>query len=164
MSKRETAFSKDTENKKLTVVRTFDAPLEQVWRAWTTSEILDLWWAPKPYKAETKTMDFSEGGQWLYLMAGPTGDGTWCKVDYKTIKPHKSITSAVMFSDEEGGDNLDFPVMYWKKEFSETNGTTTVTIEITFDKIADLEAIIQMGFQEGFTAAVGNLDEYLESN
>jgi PhnB protein len=163
MTKRETAFSKDTENKKLTVVRTFDAPLDQVWKAWTTSEILDIWWAPKPYKAQTKLMDFSEGGQWIYLMAGPTGDGTWCRVDYNTIIPHKSITTSVMFCDEDGNKNLDFPVMYWKKEFSQAGDTTTVNIEITFDKIADMEAIIQMGFQEGFTAAIGNLDEYLES-
>ncbi|MDN5286400.1 MAG: ATPase [Mucilaginibacter sp.] len=164
MTKRETAFSKDTENKKLTVVRTFDAPLEQVWKAWTTSEILDVWWAPKPYKAQTKSMDFSEGGRWLYLMAGPTGDGTWCRVDFNTIIPHKSITTAVMFCDEDGNKNLDFPVMYWKKEFSQAGDTTTVNIEITFDKIADMEAIIQMGFQEGFTAGLGNLDEYLESH
>jgi uncharacterized protein YndB with AHSA1/START domain len=54
MTKRETVFSKDLQNKKLTVVREFDAPLERVWEAWTKSEILDQWWAPKPYKTETK--------------------------------------------------------------------------------------------------------------
>jgi len=73
MTKREAVFSKDLKTNKLTVIRSFDAPLELVWQAWTESEILDQWWAPKPYRAETKTMDFSEGGRWLYCMVGPTG-------------------------------------------------------------------------------------------
>jgi PhnB protein len=164
MVKNEAVFSKDLENKKLTVVRPFDAPLEQVWEAWTTGDILDLWWAPKPYKAETKTMDFREGGRWLYCMIGPKGDRTWCRVDYKTITPHRSITSTAMFCDESGQENPDFPRMYWKKEFSQTPSGTVVTIKITFDKTADMETIIKMGFQEGFTAGLGNLDQYLGSH
>ncbi len=161
MTKNEAVFSKDMDNKKLTVVRSFDASLEQVWKAWTTSEILDLWWAPKPYRAETKTMDFSEGGYWLYCMIGPEGNGTWCKVSYKTIEPHKSITSTTMFCDEEGNANSDFPVMNWKKKFSKTGSSTTVTVDITFDKAIDMETVLKMGFQEGFTAGLGNLDSYL---
>ncbi len=164
MTKNETVFSKDLEKKKLTVVRAFDASLERVWEAWTTSGILDQWWAPKPYKAETKTMNFSEGGRWIYCMVGPGGDRTWCRVDYKTIRPLKSITTTSMFSDEDGRENLEFPVMHWNKQFKETGETTTVTIDITFDRETDMEAILKMGFQEGFTMGLGNLDLYLGSH
>lgn len=161
MTKNETVFSKDLEKKKLTVVRAFDASLERVWEAWTTSGILDQWWAPKPYRAETKTMDFREGGRWLYCMVGPTGDKHWCRVDYKTVRTLKSITDSAMFCDEEGKENLEFPVMHWNKQFKETGDATTVTIDITFDRETDMEAILKMGFQEGFTMGLGNLDEYL---
>lgn len=161
MKKNEAIFSKDPEHKKLTVVRAFDAPLKQVWEAWTISEILDHWWAPKPYNAETKTMDFREGGQWLYCMVGPEGDRTWCRVDYTTIEPYKSITSTVMFCDEEGNENLEFPRMNWNQAFSQTGSDTTVTVEIRFAKTADMEMIINMGFEQGFTAGLGNLDQYL---
>ena len=163
MTKNETVFSKDLEKGNLTVVRAFDAPLEQVWKAWTTGGILDQWWAPKPYKAETKTMDFREGGRWLYCMVGPTGDRHWCRVDYKTIEPLRSITDKAMFCDEEGKENPDLPVMNWNKQFKRTGNATTVTIDITFDRVADMEAILKMGFQEGFTMGLGNLDEYLGS-
>jgi uncharacterized protein YndB with AHSA1/START domain len=163
MTNRETVFSKDIENQKLTVVRSFDAALEQVWKAWTKGEILDQWWAPKPYRAETKIMDFKEGGLWLYSMIGPKGDISWCKESFKTIDPHKSITNSVCFCDEAGNENPDFPVMYWKKEFSQTGSDTTVTVEITFAKETDLETIIKMGFQEGFTAGLSNLDAYLST-
>lgn len=164
MTKNEAVFSKDLENKKLTVVRAFDAPLERVWKAWTTSEILDHWWAPKPYNAETKSMDFREGGRWLYCMVGPEGDRNWCRVDYKTIDPYKSIVSVDMFCDEEGNENTDFPRMNWKKAFRQTGSSTTVTIELTFAKTADMETILKMGFQEGFTAGLGNLDDYLANH
>jgi len=161
MTKHETVFTKDLQNKKINVVRSFDASLEQVWKAWTTSEILDQWWAPKPYRAETKTMDFREGGYWLYQMIGPQGDNSWCKESYETIVLQKRIINAVNFCDEAGQITAAFPTMHWKKEFSAGNGDTTVSVEITFDKEADMEMIIGMGMQEGFTAALENLDQYL---
>jgi PhnB protein len=163
MTKKEAVFSKDLQNNRLTVVRAFDAPLELVWKAWTESEILDQWWAPKPYKAESKKMDFREGGVWLYCMVGPKGDRTWCRVDYKTIRSLVSITSTNVFCDEEGRLNPHFPVMHWEDEFRQTEGETTVRVEIVFDSAADMETIIMMGFQEGFTAGLGNLDHYLSS-
>ena len=163
MTKKETIFSKDLSNRKLTVVREFDASLDQVWKAWTEREILDQWWGPKPYRAETKTMDFREGGVWLYCMAGPTGDRHWCRVDYKTIEPKKSISTTNVFCDEEGSRNPDLPRMDWRKEFSQTGSVTTVRVEISFPTTADMETIIKMGFQEGFTAGLSNLDHYLSA-
>ena len=41
-------FSVDKENKRISVKREFAAPLSRVWAAWTESELLDQWWAPKP--------------------------------------------------------------------------------------------------------------------
>jgi uncharacterized protein YndB with AHSA1/START domain len=38
----QTIFTKDLANKQIFVVRTFEASLEQMWRAWTESELLDL--------------------------------------------------------------------------------------------------------------------------
>jgi hypothetical protein len=40
-------------------------------------------------------------------------------------------------------------------------GGTKVEVEITFATQADMEKIIEMGFEVGFTAAHGNLDELL---
>jgi PhnB protein len=159
---KQTEITTDLANKKLQVVREFDAPLEQVWRAWTESELLDQWWAPKPWKARTKSMDFREGGSWLYCMEGPEGEESpWCRADYKTIDAQKSFTIVDAFCDENGNDNSDTPNMHWKNVFSETNSGTRVEVEITFASVADLEKIVEMGFKEGFTAGLENLDELL---
>jgi uncharacterized protein YndB with AHSA1/START domain len=152
---------KDLVNKKLFIVREFDAPLEQVWQAWTDSKLLDEWWAPKPWKAETKTMEFKEGGMWLYAMVGPDGEKHWSKVNYQTIVPHQSIISEDGFCDENGNPAQDMPSMNWKNEFSETATGTKVEMEITFANEADLQKILDMGFEEGFQSGLNNLDELL---
>lgn len=155
-------FSVDKENKKIRVKREFAAPLSKVWAAWTESQLLDQWWAPKPWQAKTKTMDFREGGHWLYAMVGPDGEQQWARADFKAITPQKSFTIQDAFSDEHGNIDQTLPRLHWINEFQENSGSTVVSIEIKFDELADLEKIIEMGFKEGFTAAMENLDELLE--
>lgn len=157
-------FSVDKENKKISVEREFAAPVSKVWAAWTQSHLLDQWWAPKPYKTKTKTMDFREGGHWLYAMVGPEGDTHWCRADYKAVKLEQSFSALDAFCDEQGNINYDFPRSSWTNEFRAENASSTiVTIEIKYDKLEDLEKIVQMGFREGFTAAMENLDEIVEN-
>ena len=160
---KQTQVSKDLENKKVVVVREFDAPVQQVWEAWTNPRLLDLWWAPKPWRAETSKMDFREGGVWLYCMVGPEGERQWCYVGYETIKTNTNFTGIDAFCDENGNINNDFPVMHWNVAFSKTGSGTSVRVDIKFSSVADLDKILEMGFEEGFTAALGNLDEVLES-
>lgn len=157
---RETMISKETSTK-MSVVREFDAPLERVWKAWTEPALLDQWWAPKPWKANTKSMDFREGGTWLYNMEGPDGQKIYCRVDYKTIDPQKSFSGGDSFCDENGTVTSDMPSMEWNNRFSRTESGSKVEVEITFASEADMDKIIEMGFKEGFTAALTNLDELL---
>lgn len=156
------SFSVDKENNRVNVEREFAAPVGKVWAAWTQSELLDQWWAPRPWKARTKSMDFREGGSWLYAMVGPEGEEHWAKVEYKTIAPQQSFSANDAFCDEHGTINTEFAQAIWTNTFTEADGTTTVSVAIQYDKYEDIEQMIQMGFKEGFTMALGNLDELLE--
>ncbi len=154
-------FSVDKEKKAITVKREFEAPLAKVWAAWTQSNILDQWWAPKPWKGRTKSMDFSEGGMWLYAMVGPDRSEHWSRVDYITINPMKAFSSRDAFCDENGNIDPNMPTINWSNSFREDSGSTIVNVVLTFDRLTDLEKIIEMGFREGFTAGLENLDELL---
>ena len=156
-----TIFKKDLPNKKIFITREFAGPLELVWQAWTDSNLLDEWWAPKPYKSKTKKMDFREGGFWLYAMMGPEGDAHWCRADYKKIVPLKSYEAVDAFCDEHGNTDGKFPNMSWKNSFTSIKNGTRVDIEITYASVADMEKIIEMGFEVGFAAGHTNLDDYL---
>jgi uncharacterized glyoxalase superfamily protein PhnB/uncharacterized protein YndB with AHSA1/START domain len=157
-------FKVDKEARQINVTREFDAPRDLVWRAWTEAEILDRWWAPKPWKAETKSMDFREGGYWLYAMVGPEGEKHWARADYKSIKPKKSFAILDAFCDENGKVNASLPRSNWQNQFISEGDTTRVEIRISFDKLEDLEAIIRMGFKEGFSMGLDNLDAWLSTH
>lgn len=156
-------FTVNKENSTVNVKREFAADLDLVWEAWTNPEILDQWWAPKPYKTETKSMDFREGGMWLYSMAGPNNERHWCKAVYKTIEPKKSYSYTDYFCDEKGKVTDNFPNSFWTNVFSGQTDTTTVNITIKYESLEALEKIIEMGFKEGFTMAMQNLDQYVEA-
>jgi len=155
-------FTVDRENSKIKVEREFAAPLSKVWAAWTESELLDQWWAPKPYKAVTKHMDFREGGHWLYAMTGPDDFKQWSRADYISIKPQKSFSGKDAFCDEKGNLNHDFPVSLWNVDFRQETDSTFVSIAINFERSGDLDKYIEMGFKEGLTAAMENLDKIFE--
>ena len=161
IAKTQTAVSRDAAKKKITVVREFDAPLHQVWKAWTDRSLLDKWWAPKPFRAETKHLDFREGGKWLYAMIGPDGEHIWCRADYTKVSPNKSFEGTDAFCDEQGTVDTSMPGMHWQVEFVEQANITKVTVIISFSSEEDMKRIVEMGFEVGFTAALGNLDELL---
>lgn len=156
-------FNVDKANNQIKVERSFNAPLDLVWSAWTEAEILDQWWAPKPWRAETKTMDFKEGGHWHYAMVSPEGEKHWGKVDFLTIIPQEFFSAFDGFCDENGVLNTSLPRNKWENNFSAQGENTVVNILLSFDTLEDLEKIIEMGFKEGFTAGLENLDQYIES-
>jgi uncharacterized protein YndB with AHSA1/START domain len=161
MITKETQYTKEATGYKIRVVREFDAPIEKVWKAWTDPKIIDQWWAPKPWKANTHSMDFREGGKWLYTMNGPEGEKHWCRVDFKKIEPMVSYSGDDYFCDENGKMKEDSPLMHWKTSFYSRDENTQVEVEIEFDTEEDMNKIIEMGFKEGFAMAHGNLDELL---
>ncbi len=156
-------FTVNKDNNTIHVEREFAAGLPLVWDAWTTPELLDQWWAPKPYRVETKTMDFRTGGHWFYAMISPENVAHWCRADYSLVEQHKAFSGLDAFCDEEGNINEDFPRSNWNVSFAETGEHTSVNITIGYQSLADLEKIIELGFKEGFTMALGNLDQYIES-
>jgi uncharacterized protein YndB with AHSA1/START domain len=156
-------FIVDKDNKTITVKREFAAELPLVWNAYTKSDILDQWWAPKPWKARTKTMDFKEGGSWHYAMVGPEGEEHWALAKYEEIQPQKGFKAFDAFADAEGHVNKDMPQSKWDATFTDKGSSTLVKFVISYDDLSQLEATIQMGFKEGLAMAMENLDALLPS-
>jgi uncharacterized protein YndB with AHSA1/START domain len=72
------------EGKDLAVERVLDAPREAVWRALTSSELMKLWWAPKPYETPEVELEARPGGKFYTRMTGPDGfevSGTGCVLE-----------------------------------------------------------------------------------
>lgn len=154
-------FTVDKENSTVHVTREFDASQSDVWAAWTEPEILDQWWAPLPWKSVTKSMEFKEGGRRLYAMVGPNGEEHWSLADYTSITPKTNFKLLDGFCDEQGNLNQSMSRSNWNVNFTESNGTTTVQVQIKHKTLDDLEMHIKMGFKEGFSATLEALAKLL---
>ncbi len=90
------------ESKDLTIVRTFNAPKELVWKAWTEPEHFKKWWGPREFSCPDAEIDFRIGGKFLSSMMDDNGNKIWATGTYKEIIPNKKIVFTDSFADEKG--------------------------------------------------------------
>src|SRR5205823_4034771 len=78
-------FIVDKSTKTVSINKEFAFELSLVWDAYTKPELLDQWWAPKPFASRTKVMDFRVGGRRFYAMVSPDGQERWALQKYTSI-------------------------------------------------------------------------------
>ncbi|MCK6543266.1 SRPBCC domain-containing protein [bacterium] len=154
-------FKVDKSTKTVFVEKEFDAELSLVWDAFTKKEILDQWWAPKPYASKTKYMNFKVGGRRFYAMVSPEGQENWHIQDYTSISPKTNFKFFSVFADKD--ENSFLPGSNWNLNFSENKETTKVSITIQNDSLERMEQMIEMGFKEGFTMTLNELSNLLSN-
>ena len=148
----------------MTLTRTFDAPVEQVWKQWSESENVMRWWGPKGFTSSLAKIDFREGGVSLVCMRAPKEFGgfdmynTW---SYKKIVPHERIEFVLNFSDKDGnkldpakmglppGIPQDVPHVITFKSLGDKKVVPTVLNELMADKDQEkadrvMQAMLQM--------------------
>ncbi|HEY1872741.1 MAG TPA: SRPBCC domain-containing protein [Chitinophagaceae bacterium] len=152
-------FSVDKERKTIFITREFAAGLSLVWDAFTKPEILDQWVAPKPFTSKTKFMDFKVGGRRFWAMVSPEGQERWAIQKYTSISPKTNFKYFNAFADKD--ENPELPGSDWDLAFSEQNGMTTVSITIYNESLARMDRMIEMGFKEGYTVTMQNLEKLL---
>lgn len=97
--------SQNANTKNMVATRIFDAPVEQVWNAWTVSEQVKRWWGPMGFTCPVADMNFQVGGVSLVCMRAPAEYGgqdlfnTWT---YTTIVPTELIEFVQNFADKDG--------------------------------------------------------------
>src|SRR3954464_1608305 len=102
-------FTVDKTTKTVFVNREFAADLSLVWDAFTKQEILDQWWAPKPWASKTKHMAFKVGGRRFYAMVSPEGQEHYAIEEYTSISPKTDLKWESYFADKDENINAEFP-------------------------------------------------------
>lgn len=152
-------FIVDKPTKTVCITAEFDAERDLVWDAYTRAELLDQWWAPKPWASRTKVMDFREGGRRFYAMVSPEGVERWSVQKYTSITPKTNFKFFNAFADAD--ENPELPGSDWDLNFSDQGGTTKVNISIYNESLERLERMIELGFREGTMMQLQNLEELL---
>jgi uncharacterized protein YndB with AHSA1/START domain len=89
----------------LVIERTFDAPRELVWKAFSDPAMVKRWWGPEGFTSPDAKIDFRVGGSYLFAMQHPEyadGKPIWSGGDYEEIVPMERIVCTDHFADANG--------------------------------------------------------------
>jgi len=60
--------------RRVTLERTFAAPIDEVWELWTTKEGIESWWGPDGFAVKVHQLDLRPGGELVYAMTATAPD------------------------------------------------------------------------------------------
>jgi uncharacterized protein YndB with AHSA1/START domain len=151
--------------------RTFDAPRDLVWKAWSEPDRLARWWGPKGFTMRTYSLDFRPGGHFHYLMT-TGGNEMWGKFFYREIEEPGKIVWVNCFSDAEGNitrapfSDLCPLEMLNIMTLTEDNGKTILSLRGRPINASEAEVAWYQSIHDGMTAGFGatfdQLDAYLD--
>lgn len=156
----------DTATQDLVIERVFDAPLENVWKAWTDPEEFKKWWGPEHFTAPVAEIDLREGGAYLNCMRSPDGQDYWTTGTYREIVPMERLVYTDSFADEKGnvvpgshyGMGDDFPLeMTVTVTFEEQDGKTKMTLHHAGMPAGDMADQAGAGWNQSFDKLAASL-------
>lgn len=159
-----TNVEKDLESLTMTLTCEYEATAEEVWQLWADPRKLERWWGPPTYPATVVDHDLVEGGRVSYYMTGPDGHqphGWWLVT---AVEPPRRLEFTDGFADAEGNHLDTMPSNRTMVTLADRpSGGTVMTIVAEFPSTEDMEKLLAMGMQEGFTQALGQTDAALAS-
>ncbi len=144
----------DLTNRTVTIKRTFDAPINLVWEAWTKPEHITAWWGPKGMQTEVIEHDFRVGGKWNYSMKMPDGNRFISDGVYTDIVELEKIISMANFKPMTEGVEIQ---ALFEKDGDKTNFTFNVVHETEEYKMQQEK----MGILNGWGSVFTRLEEFV---
>ncbi|NER12082.1 activator of HSP90 ATPase [Leptobacterium flavescens] len=145
------------DNRTLSLKRTFNAPVELVWEAWTRPDHIAQWWGPKGMETRVVEHDFRPGGKWEYVMIMPDGKEFITNGRYLEIVEFEKIISSADFKPMTEGVEI--------QAFFEADGDKT---NFTFKVVHPTEEYCRqqekMGFMNGWGSVFDRLNEFLTTD
>jgi uncharacterized protein YndB with AHSA1/START domain len=157
------------------ISRTFNAPREKLWQAWTDPKLFAQWFEPKGFTCVIKKHEFHPGGVAHSYLKSPDGMEMWGKFVYREIEKPNKLVWAHSFSDA-GGVNLtrhpfspDWPLellttVIFEEHGDKTNLTLTWSPLNATDKEIKTFAEGLAGMNQGWGGTFEQLDEFLAHN
>lgn len=151
-------------SRKLTLTRTFDAPRELVWRAWTDPELAAQWWGPNGVTNPTCEIDARVGGKLYIVMLagealGPLAGQHWpMRGEFQEIQEPERLVFKNQAVDEDGHVLIDGTTTV---TFEEENGKTTMTMTAVAYGVSPEAPQMLEGMEAGWTQSLDKLAEVL---
>jgi uncharacterized protein YndB with AHSA1/START domain len=103
------------------IERTFDAPAEDVFDAWTSEEVIGRWFRPREgWREADAEVDLRIGGSIRVVMRTPDGEPVRAGGEYTLIDRPNRLAFTWTFEDDPSNEQMI------ELEFTERDGVTTV--------------------------------------
>lgn len=160
------------------IKKIFDAPVETVWKYWTTPELVQKWWGPEHFYAPSIKVDFRVGGKYIYAMHGPKETefdrDMYSAGEYKEIVPMEKLVVTDYFSDKDGHkmpaqeqglpegmpDEMTVTVLFEKME----DGKTQLSIVYHPENETMYDAMMKSGMEEGWGTSLDKMAKAIQEN
>lgn len=163
------SFYKSVDVKKISnnvvqISRSFSAPCDLVYKAFTTPALLKRWMlGPPGWDMPVCEMDLREGGQynWRWKNKSDNSEFGFFGVYQKVSSPQCIVNTQTFDPGTMGGDMGAECLI--TVTFSENNGITTVTTEMKFKTPEDMEKAVSTGMSQGMEMGYQRLDKILQT-
>jgi len=135
------------------ITRDFPAPRHQVFRAWTTPDLIRRWWAGDRGQVTSIEADVRPGGSWRYVMIASGGFEVAFHGSYLEVVPGERIVHTEVF---EGAPDAGAVTTV---TFAERDGRTTVTVLAEHATKANRDMHVQSGMEGGLQEALDHLEQ-----
>ncbi len=129
----------------LTFERTFDAPREKVWQAFTNPDLVPRWWGRHGTTTIVAEMDVRPGGKWRYVNRASDREEVAFYGEYLEVDPPRGFKWTFMF-DVEGVGPMGGPETFILEE---VDGRTKVTSTGHMGSVEVLEGALATGMVAG---------------
>lgn len=138
----------------LQIARTFPAPRELVFRAWTSAEHLRHWFCPAGYTIPSAVVHYRVGGSFHICMRSPSGQEHWTKGHYAEIVPHSRLVIDMTAVDAD-----DEPLFraYTVATFSDEGTGTRLQVTQNYTVFSDQAAPMIGGASQGWAETLDRL-------
>ncbi len=149
--------------KELTIKRTFDAPRELVFKAWTDPKLITQWWGPEYFNTPTAEVDGRQGGKLYIVMHGPKGTDFDVDMPIRGVfteydPPKRLVFTNQAIFDEQGNHQLD---TICTVTFTEVADKTEMTLHLSLEKTNPAAEAAWAGAETGWNQSLDKLTDYL---
>jgi uncharacterized protein YndB with AHSA1/START domain len=160
---------------KFVIARSFDAPLETMFKMWTDPKHLAKWLAPTGFEMAFIRSDIRSGGSTLFFMTNNQGVKFYARAEYQKIEKPDCLVYTQQFCDEK--ENLSRHPMAptWPATMLTTvnltaEGPEQTRVSVTWEPYGpttreELETFInaKAGMTQGWTGSFDKLETYLSN-
>lgn len=143
--------------REVTLTRTFDAPRDLVFEAWTQPEHVKLWFGPRGYSLSVCEIDLRVGGGFRYVLRSPDGSATTMRGEYREIVAPDRLAYTETYDEYPGPPSLVTLTLV------EESGRTTLTSRVLYPSAEVRDAVLKMGMADGAGQTLDRLAEHLRS-